>query len=284
MAEAKRNGVTKVSGWRPQRHPLGEREPIFGRRLAVVYDVAGPRVRLGVLWFAAALLAVRLGQTSTALLFAAVAAVAALQTVRAWRYHRLGAHKVVAGAGAFVLPLAAAIGTGLLGGVLLLVVVAAVVAALYEGRDRDGIVVAAASTVRCSVPVGIAAAGMVLAVRLDISVALVLLLFTGVYKAGDFLMGSGADNSWEGPAAGITAIFATALSVAVLGVPPFHGADTWAYAALAAVLCPVGQVLASCILPAADAKAPALRRLDSLLLLGPAWAWLVGLYIGRSGL
>ena len=273
----------KPARWRPHLRPLGELAPIFGRRVAVVYDVAGPRVRLGVLWFVVAVLSIRFGRLPTALVFGSVAAVAALQTVRTWRYKRLGAHNAVAGGVALVLPLAAAVGTGFFGLVVVASVAAAVVAALYEGRDREGAVVAAAQTVRCSLPVGMAAASMVLAVRLDISVALLLLVLVSAYEAGDFLIGSGADNSWEGPAAGMAAVFALSLCVAVLSVPPFHGADAWVFAALVAIGCPLGQVAGSVILPDAAARAPALRRLDSLLLTGPAWVWLVGLYIGRVG-
>jgi hypothetical protein len=51
------------------------------------------------------------------------------------------------------------------------------------------------------------------------------------------------------------------------------------FGGFAAFCCPLGQIAASAILPSADARAPALRRLDSLLLLGPAWALLVGLLL-----
>ena len=43
--------------------------------------------------------------------------------------------------------------------------------------------------------------------------------------------------------------------------------------ALAMVLAPLGPLAASVVLGGRDAPAPALRRLDSLLLLGPVWAW-----------
>ncbi len=230
-----------------------------------------------------AVLSIRTGRFASGLVFGAVAGVAALQTVRAWRYKRLGAHSAVAGSVALLLPLAAAVGTGFLGLVVLGSVGAAVVAALYEGRSRDNAVVASSQTLRCSLPVGMAAASLVLALRLDISVALVLLVLVSAYEAGDFLIGSGADNSWEGPAAGIASVFAVSLCFAVFGVPPFHGSDVWVFAGLVALGCPLGQVAGSMILPDAAAKAPGLRRLDSLLLVGPAWVWLVGLYIGRVG-
>jgi len=65
----------------------------------------------------------------------------------------------------------------------------------------------------------------------------------------------------------------------VLRVPPFDGTPVFAFAALAAVLCPAGQLAASAILPAADAHAPSVRRIDSLLILAPVWVWTVGLFI-----
>jgi hypothetical protein len=37
--------------------------------------------------------------------------------------------------------------------------------------------------------------------------------------------------------------------------------------------------VAGLLLPDATVRAPALRRLDSLLVIGPLWAWLVGLYV-----
>ena len=54
------------------------------------------------------------------------------------------------------------------------------------------------------------------------------------------------------------------------------------FAVLAAVTCPAGQILASAMLPSASVRAPALRRLDSWLIVAPAWAGLVGLYLQRA--
>jgi len=45
---------------------------------------------------------------------------------------------------------------------------------------------------------------------------------------------------------------------------------------VAAVCCPVGQWIASAILPRPDAHAPALRRIDTLLLLAPLWVVAAG--------
>jgi hypothetical protein len=65
-------------------------------------------------------------------------------------------------------------------------------------------------------------------------------------------------------------------AVSTIGLEPFDIGNGLGFAALAAVLCPAGQLVGSLVLPSVKAKATGLRRLDSLLLLGPAWAGLVG--------
>jgi hypothetical protein len=72
------------------------------------------------------------------------------------------------------------------------------------------------------------------------------------------------------------AVLVVLFAVAAIGLPPFEIGNGAQFGLLAAVLCPAGQVVASVVLPAAAAPAPAMRRLDSLLLLGPAWALLAG--------
>lgn len=249
----------------------------------MVYDVNGPRVRLGVVWFAAVAVGLKVGPGGVAAVYAAAAGLAGWQTVAAWKATRLDAHRWVAAGGAGVLPLAAMVSTQLLGGAILALAIVAVAVTLVEPgqADRRRVLAAAGLTVQSSLFVGLAGASMVLAIRLDIAAAVVLAVFVAAYEVGDFVVGSGAGNVWEGPAAGIAAIAALSLCAAVLRVAPFDGIDVWTFAALAALACPLGQVAASVLLPAAAAPAPALRRLDSLLVLGPGWAALIGLYLSR---
>jgi hypothetical protein len=54
-------------------------------------------------------------------------------------------------------------------------------------------------------------------------------------------------------------------------VPPFDGNSPWILGGLAAVLAPVGPVVASSLTGDRSARVPALRRLDTLIVLGPAW-------------
>jgi hypothetical protein len=99
-----------------------------------------------------------------------------------------------------------------------------------------------------------------------------LVVIVAAYEVGDFLVGSGASNPYEGPVAGATAIVVVTFAITALGLKPFVFPGSFALAALAAVLCPAGQLTASLILPKVDAPASALRRIDSILLLAPVWA------------
>ena len=83
--------------------------------------------------------------------------------------------------------------------------------------------------------------------------------------------GSGASNPVEGPLAGITTATLVALPLALVLVEPY---DTGGVALLvfAALACPFGQIVASAALPGAGAPAPALRRIDTLLVLALIWA------------
>ena len=71
----------------------------------------------------------------------------------------------------------------------------------------------------------------------------------------------------------------TSFAVGALDIKPFAFPRAFLFAALAIVLCPAGQLVASAVLPSAAAPASALRRLDSLILLAPAWAFAVGLLV-----
>jgi hypothetical protein len=105
--------------------------------------------------------------------------------------------------------------------------------------------------------------------------ALVLLAYAMAYDAGTYVVGSGAVSAWEGPAAGIAAMGTVTLTVAALFVPPFSGASPWLLGALAAVLAPIGPMIGLALCGNGDdrkVRLPALRRLDSLLVLGPLWS------------
>jgi uncharacterized membrane protein YjfL (UPF0719 family) len=99
-----------------------------------------------------------------------------------------------------------------------------------------------------------------------------------VYETGDYLVGSGSKNAVEGPLAGFAAIAVFAFALWVVTFVPFRENSLLAFGAMAAGLCPLGQLLGSALLPRSDAKASAVRRIDSLLVLGPVWVIAVWSY------
>jgi hypothetical protein len=262
-------------------HPVPGPPRLGRRRYAVVYDVNGPRIRLGVLWFALLMASINLGPFATALLVAGMSAVAGKQTADAWRERGQGANWWAAALLAGVIPLAAALGPAMLAVALLTVPVVALVVAVLDPEPGHPVPVlhAAGTTVQSALFVGLAAAGVVLTYRFEIGAVVVLALMVSAYEVGDFVIGSGSSNSVEGPVAGILCIVVMTFVLQVVAVVPWGGSDIWAWGGLAAVCCPLGQLMGSAVLPAADARAGALRRLDSLLLLAPIWAWTVGLYL-----
>ncbi|QGG93778.1 hypothetical protein [Actinomarinicola tropica] len=241
-------------------------------RFGIVYDIDGPRVRLGVLWFFVALGCLYLGIAAVAVLFAAVAALAAAQTATVLRTKWRRPDRAVAAGVAGVVPLAAALGTGLAGAALVVATLVAVGLAVARPQKGSDPLVDAGAVVRASLAVGLAAASVVLLYRVDIGAAVTIVLLVSAYEVGDFLVGTGAANQVEGPVSGILlmAVLTAALSVLV-PPPPFEGSAIWLFAAVVAVGAPLGQVLASAILPRAGAPARALRRLDSYLVAAPAW-------------
>ena len=138
---------------------------------------------------------------------------------------------------------------------------------------------------RCGVFVGVTGAMPVLVYRSNVVAAVVLVVLVSAYEMGDFLNGSEARGLFAGPIAGILCVgvvaFAIGVIVPIFEIDPFESAaHAWILGALVAVLCPLSQLAASLLLPRAAARAPALRRLDSYLLTGPAWLWLLWRFLG----
>jgi hypothetical protein len=257
---------------RPHRHPIDR------RRLAVVYDVEGPRVRLGVAWFAGAMAATLASPFTAAVVFAAAAGLAARQVVRAWGSVPWQAD-LAAGLGA-VPVLAALIGTP----AVVVTVVIALAVAVGAGCAPDGARlpggegrVAAMGILAVSVVPAAAGATFVLVRTESVVAAAVLLLIASAYEVGDYIVGSGASNPVEGPLAGITTVTLVSLPLALVLVEPYDAAGV-GLLAFAALACPLGQVVASAVLPGAAAPAPALRRIDTLLVLAPVWAAAAGAF------
>ncbi len=241
------------------------------RRFAVTYDVNGPHVRLGFLWFIVVAGALALGELALAGVYGATAALAGYQIARRWQPLGRPANPYFAAVIGGGLGVSALAGPSAVGAGALVAVGVAVVAALATPEARRQPIAAMAFTLQSGFFVGLAAAAPVLAYRVDVGAAAALIIFVSVYEMGDYLVGSGSKNAVEGPLAGFTAIAVFAFALWVITFVPFRENSLLAFGALAAGLCPVGQLLASALLPRSDARAPALRRIDSLLVLGPAW-------------
>lgn len=281
-APAKRKPVWKEVEEREQRkvgNRIRQNRKYKRRRLAVVYDVNGPRVRFGIGWFALTMVALVGGRWTVTALYSATAAFAALQTAREWRKGGGRPHRPLAGAGAAAIGLAGAFSTPVVGVVILGFVGASLFVAFSAtatSRRRAHPLDDAGFSIRCGLFAGFAASCVAITARYSLTAVVGLVFVVAAYEIGDYLVGSGARNPFEGPVAGATAIVVTIFAITAIGLKPFVFPGSFALAALAATLCPAGQVMASAILPKVDAPASALRRIDSLLLLAPAWALVVG--------
>jgi len=265
-AQASRTGADRRYGWVD--------------RLISDYDLNGPRIRLGLAWFVLAVAAALVGMVAVAVLFGLVAGAAGLQTAGAWRRAGRRPHQLVAGVGAVVMPVAALFGIGLAGVAALAFVVAATVAALRDPRRRTPLVVSAGDTIRSGFFVGLAAAAAVLLARTDAGALVVLVVLVSGYEVGDYVVGTGADNPAEGPIAGIAAVAVLTFAVAAFELPPFDGGSAWVFGLLVAALAPLGRFVAGGLAPPGSRRVPALRRLDSWLIVAPVWAVLLWRYLG----
>jgi hypothetical protein len=268
-----------------------EGRPEEGRRGPLIPppDTDGPRVRLGVVWAMGLLAALFAGPRWMALLLAPVAGLAALQASRSWRGADGGRRPIdgVAGAGAAALVVAAAFGlAGLLAAVAGVAVAAVVVDRLVANRHKAGRVKVRRNFVRTLVLAAVpgAAGGAPVALRSLSShgsvVALALCTYALVYDASSYLVGAGAERPWEGIVAGLASIGAVTVAVAAILDPPFNGVTPWVLGIAAALLAPFGAAVATVVLGDRTASAPALRRLDTLIVLGPVWTILALILVG----
>jgi hypothetical protein len=262
------------SGSRQARRAAREQE---SRRYAVIYDIEGPRVRLGIAWFVVAFAALVGGPLSTAVVYGLTAAIAAAQAARSWRRLGFRINEIVAAAGAGAIALGAVLGSGGMGAGLIGAAIAAYAAAASDRKSSNRAIANAGMTLRCALFPGVAAGSMVLLLRLDVGASIALLLLVSAYEIGDFLYGSGASNAIEGPLAGIAAMGVMTFIVSGFPVTSLDVREALVVCGITMLAAPLGQLLASAILPRAGAPASGLRRLDSLLLAAPIWAYSVGI-------
>jgi len=262
--------------------PAIRRRPPPRPDLRVVRHIEGPRVRLGIAWFGAVVVALSLGRVGLALLFggAAVLAVAQLVVVRDGREGPLldrdawlrSPVRLPAAIGALAMPLAAASGTATLLAAMALVPMAVLVFRTFV-PDVRGSLEEAGFAVAAALAIGMAAASPVLVHGLSGGVAAVLVVLVAAYDAGDFLVGTGPTSSWEGPAGGMAAVLVLTFAATIAPPVPLGADDIWILGVLVCLLAPVGPLAASVLI--GDGRTPAgfVRRLDSLVVLGPLWAF-----------
>jgi len=232
----------------------------------------GPQITLGILWAGVTLAAIVKGPVWSALWLAPAAALAAASTLRTWP--RPNGHAatpgsqapVVAGAAAAAVVLASAVDVWAALSVAVVVIVA-IVAAEVQGRTASPGPARRALVVLLPAA---AASGLVLARAEGLTEGIALVAAVSVYDSAAYVMGTGARFAVEGPIAGLLSI--AALTLFLAAVPPFDGNTPWILGGIAAALAPLGPILARHLMGDHAVRVPALRRLDSLILLGPAWA------------
>ena len=252
-------------------------------RFLITYDINGPKVRLGIGWAMLIGLATLGQETGLAALYGAVAALGAWQAARAWKTWGASTEEYTAGAIAGGMGVASAFGFAPVGLVALAAIPLALLAGFSTEGTRSNYLGSVGLTLQCGLFLGVAAASPALTYRIDLGGFVALIVLVCVYEMGDFPIGSGSSNHIEGPLAGIAGIAVFTFAMAVVHLAPFQGYEVVLFGAVAAALCPLGQLFGSAILPRADARAPALRRLDSLLLLGPVWAFGLQQYLTSRG-
>ena len=251
---------------------------------AVVHDTDGPRVRWGLVWFVGTVVAAAASRPILGLLMAFAAALGADQVLR------LRDADVVAATGGKVggllsdprrlpamlaaasLPLAAAAGADTLAAALPAVVMVVLVQRLCTSSaqlPQANAVADASFSILAAVGLGLAAAGPVLAHGFGAQAAVVVLVLVCAYDAGDYLIGSGSSTWWEGPAAGVAAVGVASFALSVVPLEPVDAPAAYALGVLTAVLAPLGPPVASLLVGSGRRPARHLRRLDSLLVLGP---------------
>ena len=255
------------------------------QRYAVPYPTDGPKLTLGALWCVAILAAGWSSTPALAVIVASVAGLAGFQTARSFApfVDERVAPVIAVLVGLSGLFGALGVGVALVLGALTCLLVAAGTPSpepVLGPRQRpvpamDSLVHRAELLARSALPGAVAAASLVAIQRLEFGGFIAIVVLVSAYEVGDFLIGTGADNAIEGPIAGLVALVVAAACTYVLLPAPFDTNSYPLFAVLTAVCAPLGQIVASAVLPRGVAWAPALRRLDSYLLAAPLWLLLM---------
>lgn len=241
-------------------------------------------VGLAIVWVAVQVLALLAGVWGVAVLFAVMAGVAGLQAVRTWRTAGIAANRMVAGWGPVAVTMFAIFGALWAGLALLGVVVAAIVVSVAV-RGRGGPLAAAGATVRCALGPGVVGLSVVLLYDSGWAVVAMLLLLVAGYDLACWVWSGDDVGPYLTRLLGIITVMVLTLAASaihtVFELDPFGPvAVVWVFGGLAATLCPLGPMVGSLVLPSAGAEAPALRRIDVLMVVAPVWLAALWGYLG----
>lgn len=252
-----------------------------GSRWRVHYDIDGPRVRLGLLWFVGALVAFTIGLVGIVLYFGVAFAAASSHTLRTWRARGRDVDpRFALGATAVVVALAG-FGPQLMGlGVIALAGLALAMSLRGDASSASVSMGDVGLLLQCTLAPAVAGGCVVLLADREVWSAIAIVLLASAYESGDYLVGSGAANSVEGPLAGAAGVLVMSMAVAAAGFPPFDVGEAMLFGLLVAPMALAGQYLATAMLPHSRAFAPALRRIDSLLIAAPVWYFGIGAFVG----
>lgn len=257
-------------------------------RLTIAHDVEGPRVRLGIAWLVATLVVTAVGRLPLAIVLAVAAALAADEIVRL-RFGVTSARDGAAPAARAAavigdparlpavltsasLPLAAAGGADLLTAALVTATIVVLGYRLTVGPAGSAIA-HVAGILLPAVALGMAAAAPVLLHGLGPPAAAVLLVLAAAYDAGDFVVGTGAATRWEGPATGAATVAVVGFALSVVALPPTDRGGILLMTGVAALLAPAGPPAGALLVGDGRINARFVRRLDSLLVMGPVAAY-----------
>lgn len=258
------------------RSKAQQREARWQRnRYAVPYRTDGPRLTFGVIWFSLLAGAVFLSPILVAVLVSIVAGLAALQATYAW-FPPLSSARLWAAAAGFVGGLGGFLGgLGVVAGLGLATAICLVYGVAFPSRYPVGDLIG--GLVRSAIPPALAAGSLAALTERDIGAVVALVAMVSAYEVGDYLVGTGSNNAVEGPVSGIVALSSVVFILWIVVPASFTQQGIVLFGILTALCCPLGQVLASALLPRGAAWAPALRRLDSYLVAAPLWLLLLAI-------
>ena len=228
------------------------------------------RVRWGALWFLMLMAALWIDTSVASALLAAVAGAAGWQAATA-----AGTDRVFSAAVAVGVTGAAIFDVRLMGVTVLTAAAGSLLVSVLGTRARHGAMTRCGALIGAWLLPGLAAGSVIIAAEHELGAAVILLWAVAMYDAGTYLVGSGARSRFSGLLAGVVGALAVIFTAVQLAVPPIEPESAWRFGILLAVTLPLGPAASRYL----GGDGWAVRRLDALVVAGPAWAWAVGLVV-----